>query len=164
MDITGWTIAQRLRLPDYMFGQRYMTGVHLSSNVVGYKWSIGILPFPDPACVWTIVIVSMPDAGAKGYIRLGLRSTVPTSQAEMNTASEICPYAWWISGGPNIFELQSGQYALIQYKIRKGLATGGKKLVAEMCNSNAIRMRVHLDLIVSGLPSAIDGFLAHSVV
>lgn len=164
MDITGWSIEQRMRLPDWCFGNRELTGAYVSRNPTGLVWAIGTLVLPDPACIWTVYITSMPNAGMMSYVRVGLADTVPTSEAEMNAAVEILPHGWQARAGPNRISLLSGAYALLVYDVRRGMATGGKKLVIEMDNIFYGWNRVEADLIVSGLPTDMAGWLAHSPV
>lgn len=106
----------------------------------------------------------MPDAGAMGNFRIGLADVIPTSAAEMDAAVELFPHAWDPRAGPNQISMYAKQYVVLGFNPRKGLVTGGKKLVVQLGVTVDIRMRVDTILVVSGLPIDMAGWLAHNKV
>lgn len=157
-----WTIDERMRLPDWCFGNRHMIGVYRSNFVPGtFNWGISELPFPDPACIWAANIISTPTNTGQGSVRIGLGNILPTSTVEMDAAVEIFPNFGIPRAGPN--QIPFYGVSTIQYQIfvRKGMVTAAKKLIIESyCHAGDVRFEVVL--IVSGLPTNISGWLAHS--
>lgn len=94
-------------------------------------------------------------------MRVGLADKVPTSQAEMNAAVELFPGYGIPYGGPNTISLWAAVFVYWNFDVRKGIETGGKKLVLE-CDCQVATMRVSLAIIVSGLPTSMAGWMAHN--
>lgn len=164
MDITGWTIDQKMRLPDWCFGNREVYGLFQRRNAVGFMWGICPCALPDPACIWQLVITSIPDANGKGYVRIGLADAVPTNEAEMNAAVELFPCVWDQRPGPNRIWLYAMQYVMLSFNPRKGMVTNGKKIVVELYVAVNIYMRIDVAMVVSGMPTDMAGWLEHSLI
>lgn len=163
MDISKrWTIDERMRLPDWCFGNRTLIGVYSSNFDVGtYSWEISELSFPDPVCLWSFGFCGLYKAGDVGWLRVGLSKTVPTSVAEMDATTEIIPCFGLPHAGPNAIYLNSEVYVFEHFEIRKGIKTGGEYLVMENRNIAGLS-RLHCWFIVSELPTNISGWLAES--
>ncbi len=162
MNLKRWTIDERMRLPDYCFGNRQIISVYLgNANVGTFKWTISEIGLPDPCCIWNAQFGSYPSTSGTGYLRVGLADAVPTSEAEMNEAVELFPNYGDAWKTPNAITLRSGNFAFWTFDIRKGLATASKKIVMEVQCTDRI-MRCFFAIVVSGLPTNISGFLAHS--
>jgi len=159
IDVTGWTLAQKMRLPDWCFGNRKIIGVFKDEGVVTtFDWNISEDALPDPACIWQVLFVSQPDLGGKGYMRVGLDTDVPTSVAEMNAATELFPSIGEAHAGPNIISFYGERPFYWSVDLRKGMVTGGKKLVIEVYCS-VTKVRFDCELVVSGLPTEVPAFL-----
>ena len=88
---------------------------------------------------------------------------MPANEAEMDLATEILPDYGVAHAGPNQINLYSTKFTMLTINLRKGMATEGKKLVIEnYCN--VVSMRVECNLVVSGLPTSMAGWLAHHKV
>jgi len=161
MDVSGWTIDQRMRFPDWCFGNREVISCYQYNSAGGTrKWEISEIALPDPACVWQVGIVSEPSTTGTGTLRIGLADTLPTSEAEMNAALEILPAHGRPRAGPNDMIFNSRDYVFYSLDCRRGMETGGKFLVIE-CFAAAATMRLWCILVVSGLPTQMAGWLAH---
>lgn len=159
VDVSGWSIANRMRLPDYCFGNRQLIGAYLGNYGEGtYEYEISDIALPDPVCIWSLVIVSNPDDGGVGHIRIGLSSTVPTNEAGFDEVTDIIPYFGAPSTGPNRIIFSTPAFVLLDFPIRKGMVTGAKKLVISVYTSTG-RMRLNAALIVSSLPVSVPAFL-----
>lgn len=164
MDVSNWTIEQRMRLPDWCFGTRMVTSTYNWNVEIGtFKWEIGSLKLPDPACIWALTVTTHPDDGAKGNLRIGLNPTVPTSHEEMDGVTEIFPHYGNPHAGPNEIVLLSGKHVYWTLPTRKGIETKEYYLVSEL-NCTVPVIRVDVALTVSGLPTSMAGWLAHSKV
>lgn len=162
MDVSGWTIDQRMRLPDWCFGNRRIVSAYVYETVQGQReWEISEHALPDPACIWRVEIISEPNAGKKGAMRIALSHVVPTSEAGMTNCQELLEGLGRPREGPNDILLNSGSYLYHFLDVRKGMVTGGKHLVVEIYAVGAT-MRVTCNLIVSGLPTSMAGWLAHN--
>jgi hypothetical protein len=164
MDVSGWTVDQRMRLPDWCFGNRQLIGLYDKNVGVGTnEWAISEIGLPDPACVWEFGFIGMMVAGSSGQFKVGLLDALPGSEAEFALATEIIPYFGIPMAGHNVVGLYSEQYQYAVFRMRKGMVTGGKKLVIEhRCIAGTSRVLVWV--LVSGLPTNMAGWLAHEKV
>lgn len=162
MDVSSWTIDQRMRLPDWCFGNRTVIGVYNKNDVIAtFNWEISEIALPDPVCIWEFGFMGMMKTGYEGYWRVGLADLVPTTEAQMNAATELLPYFGMPHAGPNIVGMHSETHMFGQMKLRKGMATGGKKLVTEnRCIAGT--SRIMLWIVISELPTSMAGWLAHN--
>ena len=162
MDVSGWTTDQRMRLPDWCFGNRQLVSVRVNAtSATSNQWGISTIVLPDPVCIWEIMFEVESVGGGYGYFRIGLAHVVPTSQPEMNLADDILPdYGLPYAGPKDIFFLQITS-AKWKFKLRKGMATGGKKLVVEN-SCTAPDFHIIVSMTVSGLPTSMAGWLAHN--
>jgi len=160
MDISRWTIDERMCLPDWCFGNRELNAVYVYNNIVGSRaWGISAIPLPDPVCIWEFSYFAMESAGNAGNYRAGLANKIPTTEAEMNEAVEIYPYFGLARDGPNLVIREQEAFTYLVVPFRKGMVTGGKYLVVEnYCVSGSAR--ISFSLLVSSLPTNISGWLA----
>lgn len=162
MDVSTWTVDQRMRLPDWCFGNREIYGIHLIVDVAAGKgWGICPLALPDPMCVWSLGFFFMTQAATIVALRVGIRATVPTSTGEMDAATAIFPYFGKLTFTPPQFALRTEYSNALVVPCRKGMVTGELFFVAELYADVAA---THCDvfMIVSGLPTSMAGWLAHN--
>lgn len=158
-DVSGWDLANRMKLPDWCFGSKRVVSTYaLAIGAPDTKWSISLTALPDPCCIWTMFVFWMPEPPAVGHVRIGLADVVPTSAAEMSAADEIFPDLGSFSAGPNYFPMHAQTYTLWQINVRKGMVTDGKYLVAEAYVVSG-KVRVEAGLVVSELPTEVPAFL-----
>jgi len=164
MDVTGWTIDQKMRLPDWCFGNRQVIGVYVSTWVPGGDaFAIAEIPLPDPVCIWQMAFVVTYEAGASGHARAGLSHTLPANVAEMNAATEIYPYFGTPMAGPNALPDLKGTGFYGEVAFKKGIVTDGMYIVGQV-HCTAIMTRLNFWLLVSGLPTDMAGWMEHSLV
>lgn len=164
MDVSGWTVDQRMRLPDWCFGNRQVIAAYASSpEIATFYWGISEIALPDPVCIWSLGWWLGKAESAFYDFRFGLRDTVPTNEAEMDTAIEILPYLGSAHAGPNYLRVEYLETAIVQINLKKGMVTGGKKLVVEFKSSIAWAA-LNVFLVCSALPTDMAGWLAHSKV
>lgn len=164
MDVTGWTIEQRIRLPDWCFPNRQLIGCYGSNNVGGSDmFFISEIALPDQCILWEFHYFTLVTGNESGYGRAGLRANVPANVAQMNTAQEFYPYFGMSMAGPNMLPNKTGTTVTGIVSFRKGIITGGKKLVLQIHN-NVDKCIVQVALLVSGLPTDMAGWLEHSRV
>lgn len=162
MNVSRWTIEERMRLPDFTFGQRQIIGCYgYNPNPATTNWGISTVGLPDPACIWSFGYVALMGPTGDCEMRTALRATIPTSQAEMNDSLDFIPYYGYEEAGPNAIRITTGSKQFVNIPMRRGLSTGGRKLVIEnRCAAGVSRFQVYV--LVSGLPTNISGWLAHS--
>lgn len=164
MDVSDRTVAQRMSLPDWCFGDREIISVYLTNNDIGTrKWGISEIALPDPACIWEFAYTWMPNATGSGWVRAGLADTVPTTQAQMDATDPILPYFGSASEVPPVICPPSFQTQYVSFNCRKGMVTGGKKLVIEI-RCGAADTKIVLWVMVSTLPIIIPAWLVHDKV
>lgn len=158
VDVSGWSLAKRMALPDWCFGNREAIGCEVNCvNADQDYWAISEIVLPDPVCFWSLGFWFRQPAFARIRFRFGLRATIPTSVAEMNGATEILPYIGAITTGPNYLRIGSFDTFVTDLVLRKGMATGGLKLVMEV-QSTSVNTRADLFVVYSELPTEIPAF------
>ena len=164
MDVSGWTLDQRMCCPDWCFGnQQVICAYGYNATPASFTWYISEDALPDPVCIWQAAFISMPSTGGTGHMRVGLANEVPTSEAEMDAAVEVFPGMGDPRAGPNRIQLYATTFVFWTQDMKKGIVTGGKKLVIEnFCNIAS--MRVGCNLVVSGLPTQIPAHLDRNTV
>lgn len=164
MLITDWTIDQRMRFPDWCFGNRQLIGVYSMNNTPGtITWEISEIALPEPACIWVFGYQWLWTTGAGASMRVGLADVVPTNVGEMDAAMEILPYFGQAATGPNYIGCKIDGYAFLQLEVRKGMSTGGRKLVMQN-NCTAGISRIFTWVTISMLPTDMAGWLAHNKI
>lgn len=164
MDVSGWTIDQRMRLPDWCFGNRHVIGAYqMNASGASYKYAISEIAFPDPCCIWHVAFAGWHTLDGVGTLRVGLANELPKNEAEMDLADEIFPAFGFPKTGPNGILLSGAAQFLVSFDARKGMVTGGKKLVISLYNSTGA-VRANPLFLVSGLPTSMAGWLAHNKV
>lgn len=164
MDVSGWTIDQKMRLPDWCFGNRQVIAAYANTpEIATCYWGISEIALPDPVCIWSLGWWLGKAASAYYDFRFGLRDTVPTSIAEMDTAVEILPYLGSPHAGPNTLRVEYIETAVSQIDLKKGMVTGGKKLVVEI-KSSVQWVACNVFLVCSELPTDMASWLAHNKV
>lgn len=163
MWVDTWTLAERMALPDWCFGAPKVYGFFIFHEVDGTEsfW-IDNEDLPDPACIWSIQVISMPDAGARGWLRLGMCDIVPANTAQMNACDEIFPKLGRAAAGPNDFIFYGGVFTELKVMVRKGIVTGAKNLVAELHCTNDM-MRFQVVMLVSELPRQVSGYFDYGI-
>lgn len=156
MDVSGWTLAERMALPDWCFGMPKVYGFFIFNNADGISnfW-IDNEDLPDPACIWSLQLISMPDALATGWLRLGMCDIVPANTAQMDACDEIFPKLGRAAAGPNDMIFYGGVFTEMKVMVRKGIVTGSKNLVGELRCTNDM-MRFQVVMLVSELPDQIN--------
>lgn len=159
MDVTGWTLAERARLPDWCFPTRQLIGCYGWNAGVGtYNWGISAIALPDPALIWVFGYVALVGALGEGDFRVGLNAVVPTTIAEMDAVQDFLPYYGYEMPGPNAVRIMAGSKQAVHFPIRLALVTGAKKLVIESRNwADVFRYQVYV--LVSGMPDEIPAHL-----
>ena len=164
MDVSEWTVDQRMRLPDWCFGNRQLVGIHVDCPNLGtFYYGISEIALPDPVCIWSFGFYLYNYNYTRHRFRVGLRESIPTNEAEMDTATEILPYFGEPRDGPNYIRAGTLDTRAYLIPLRKGMVTGGNYLVAS-CYTGTDQSMVDIFLVVSGLPTSMAGWLAHNRV
>lgn len=162
MNISRWTIDEKMQLPDFCFGQRKIVATGIGVTVPKtMAWNITSVPFPDSICIWEFGILPTQLDSFYSYCRVGLTETKPTSEAEMDAAIPILPD--WTPQGyspPRIYVPATGTQQWV-FKMRKGMKTKARKMAIELY-ANVGNFALVFYVIYSKLPTNISGFLAHS--
>ena len=121
MKIKRWTIDEKMRLPDWCFGNRKIISLALTVSGAGtLGWKISGVSLPVQICIWTFGLYPVSIDNKYSWIRCGLRETVPTSSAEMDTSIPIMPNFGSISQTPPVMYLAPGANEILQFALRKG--------------------------------------------
>lgn len=164
MDVSGWTVDQRMRMPDYCFGNRKLYICNLSMyGADTWTWKISSEALPDPACIWAIgLVVTVSDYKAN-HVRIGLRDTLPESKEQMDTCQNILPCLGDNTWTPPKYNPPTVPQQAYHIELRMGLLTSRRYFVAEgYVHENGLNMRALLYMVVSGLPTSMAGWLAHN--
>lgn len=162
MNIKRWTIDERMRLPDFCFGNRQVISVSkTASGPAAFSWAISDKGLPDPACIWVFGVLPRRVDNTNNYCRVSLGDTLPTNEAEMNATQPVLPQFGALAWTPPRIYPPTTTMTVWQFDLRKGMVTGGKKLILE-CYASIDAMAAIAFIVVSELPTNISGWLAHS--
>lgn len=164
MDVTGWTVEQKMRLPDWCFGHTLLLSCRAYLPTAdSWGWWITTQALPDPACIWAVGMLVWESDYRGNYIRMGLSDTLPTSEAEMNGAQNIFPDLGDNNFTPPIVNVPVFAGQFFHIPLKKGLATGGKKFVLEgRVHSTGTYLLAIVYIVVTKLPTSMAGWLAHN--
>lgn len=162
MDVSGWTIDQRMRLPDWCFGNRELIGIHVDCPTLDvFYYGISEIALPDPVCIWAVGFYLYCFNYTRFRFRIGMATSIPANEAEMTAATEILPYFGQPLAGPNYIRAGTLDTRAFQIPLRKGMETGGKKLVASVLTGTDMT-KIDIFMVVSELPTSMAGWLAHN--
>jgi len=160
MDVSFWTIASRMKLPDHCFGQRLLHGMRIYNTTPDtFQWLIASRALPDPVCIWSLGLVGGGSDYAGNWVRVGLADTVPTSSAEMDATVNFLPEFGTSAFAPPRISVPTDSGINYNVAIRKGIVTGGKKLVIEgNLSSYGTTLVVSVFIIAAALPTKVPGW------
>ncbi len=164
MDVSGWTVDQKMRLPDWCFGQRRT--MRISHTAVGAgvdAWAIKEKTLPENICIWTAGYWYTETNSTSDYLRMGFRATVPTSIGEMDEAVPAEPENIGIPPGPEKMYMPMTENSVILIPTRKGVVATGLFLVMQV-HSGAAKCSGACILTYSEMPTSMAGWLAHHKV
>jgi len=129
MDVSGWTIEQRMRLPDWCFGNRRIFSLTETVGVAaGLVWKKSPITLPANICLWSVGILPRLLDSWSSYIRVGFATAVPTSEAQMDASIPVMPdFGNYLYTPPRIYMAAAGT-EVWQFNLRKGIATSGCSL------------------------------------
>lgn len=158
MNVTGWDLASRMKLPDHCFGNRQAIGTLVWAALADtWYYSISLIALPDPVCLWKFYFWFQVPSALRLAFRVGLAAAVPTNEAEMDAAAELLPYIGEEKPGPNWHWLGVVDSLPFEFELRKGMVTGGLKLVAAL-NGGVNNFRGNFVFVVSELPTKVPGW------
>ncbi|MBA7679125.1 hypothetical protein ES703_87408 [subsurface metagenome] len=164
MDVSSWTLAQRMRLPDWCFGNRDLLMLSLGVwTGGGFGWVIGAEALPQQICIWQMGVVIRRNESADNYFRLGMRATIPTTEAHMNDSTPLFPKWGNINYTPPRITLPAETDQVWFFNTRNGIDTGGLKFVGEIWGDDCAAM-AQVNIVYSELPTSMAGWLAHHKV
>ncbi len=158
MDVSGWALAKRMKIPDQYFPDREIVSVYDSeSSATTFEWGISGVALPDPVCIWELGIQIVSSGSALSYVRLGLRSAVPTSEAEMNGAKNIFPDLGDLTKTPPAIYMAAVYPFQMRFTCKKGFVTAGDKFVMELYNVTGV-LSIMASMLISGLPTDVPAW------
>lgn len=159
VDVSGWTLAQKMSLPDWCFGNREVIGIDKSATGSGdIQWEISSLALPANICIWHIGIFLNLAEKSPSYARIGLTAAKPTNVGEMDAAVEVLQYFGDVDYAPRRIYFSNDITEPWQFPLKKSLATEGKKLTLEVyCGTTKIAVTVYM--VFSELPISVPAFL-----
>lgn len=165
MDVSGWTIDQKMRLPDWCFGNRSIISLTLGITGAGnFRWAISSVVLPTEICMWKLSILFRWCDNESSRVRFGFRATLPTSEAEMDTSMPVFPDLGDAAYSPPRIFLTDWGHEVWEFETRTGIVIGaGLKLTGEI-KSAGTAAKVLLVIVYSGLPTNMAGWLAHNKV
>lgn len=164
MDVSGWTVDQRMRFPDWCFGNKKVISLYgFSTGVTTLTWDIHTLSLPDPVCIWEIMIMPLVNSHVYNYIRVGLTAKKPVNEAEMDASIPVLPDFGVVTYTPPRIYFSDDSKEILKFTLRKGMVTDGLYLTTEAF-SNDVKISILIALVISELPTQMAGWLAHHKV
>ena len=158
IDISGWSLGEKMMLPDHAFGVRNLVTFSNSVPTVTTEWHRFLSALPDHIVIWNIKAITGAIPPAFGTVRLALGDVVPTSDAEFNELEQI-----GMGGG-----LQTGRGARIvcdsvsgsDYVMLKLLVSPqGRRFVVRFRNNDVGSDNMQLAVIYSAVPRSIPKWM-----
>lgn len=166
MDVSGWSMGDRMQLPDWCFPSRMLIGCWIQISVgATFLWVMSVRTLPDPCCLWSFGCVIADNDHRSNYIRMALGTTLPVNQAEMSALTPVLPYFGRLDITPPYVFLQKDYGPGYHIQHQKGLVTGSKKLIVEgFTNAAASSLYACIYIVVSDLPKKVPAHLDPNTV
>lgn len=158
MNISNWSMAKIMMLPDWLFGPRFLVSVYVYAGGGGVNWGMSSIAFPERAVIWACD--SWPHRAqyqAEG-IRLAFGDVVPTSNAQMMLLEPVFS-GFGIDGqDPRVIPTY-GVMSITLRNLRTPVKAAGRKLVMEVDAVAGLEIGLQMVLTVSGVPSEVPEWL-----
>ena len=159
IDVSGWTLANKMKLPDWCFGNRKVVSRSIGHDTPGgLQWKIHTLALPANVCLWEVFCMPIVIDNKSSYIRAGFRTSIPVNEAQMDAAIPILPYYGNVAFTPPRIYFAAAQQFAWNFTARKGMTTGGGYLVLE-AYCFATYFGVNFGFVFSELPTEVPAFL-----
>lgn len=166
MDITGWTLEQRIRLPEWCFGSHQIMSVYLSNVAPGTSiWGQSLEILPADICIWAAGLLIVVNDAVWSFVRMGFRDTAPVNVGQMDASHNFLPGFGNTAFAPP--RINTSLVTGLQYHVplKMGVTPAGERLVAECyCSAGGTQTIVMLYIIYSTLPVDMAGWLSHNIV
>ena len=154
MNIAKWNDAELMKLPDHLFGSRFVVSCEAAMLGVGQTFDMSEIALPERCVIWELIRdCPMPSGVGDGY-RLALGDQLPTTHAQFMALDPL------ISGlgaqGPEprlISQRYVGVGASVR-NIKQFIRPAGRRLVVE-AHASTGPMWVIILLVVSSVPQEI---------
>lgn len=157
VDISGWSDARVMQLPDHVFGERKVTGCWIATAGSSVYWDISAVSLPAKIVMWQLHIWTSRQEYLQNRLRLAFGATVPTSEAEMDALTPVLEDYGDTDYTPPRIEINIEEIP-VDLRLRQLADTDGKKLVMEVANPNDSYIGVRVGLVYSAVPSEIPAW------
>jgi len=154
MDISNWSVGEIARLPDHLFGPRFVIGVDGSKTDSDEDWAISDEAFPDVCMLWHLWVMFSPDSGS-ALCEVGLRlgNQVPP---DATAFLQLEPLLMGLGRVNDTFYLRRrGNEFFVMNDIRKIILPQGRRLVMEHQIDEEVSSWFKVMAVVSSVPKDI---------
>ena len=160
LDLQGWSIEDKLRLPDWCFGRRYIVSVTWQASAYGTDaYDISEDCFPEEAVIWEVVLSFDRVSANDNYVRLALGSQLPANEAGFMELEPLLRGFGLTGPEPRKIRVPNN-FRVIRFCLRQYFAPGGRRLVVfNRVPTTAAFGSGEVIVVVSGLPKEVPDWL-----
>jgi len=159
MNISTWSDARIMQLPDHLFGQRWLVSVMRTPNNPVDRWDISEIPLPDAFVMWEFAYGSSAVFGAEIGFRFAYGDQIPVNAAAFSEFEPVMPGLGVTGQEPRTITHEDGPHD-IRIPMRKLVRPGGRRLIMEVPFAGGGDMRCWGRMVISSLPREVpDWFL-----
>ena len=154
MDISNWSMAQIMELPDHLFGRRYMVGCAVYGESMGDAFDISMFGLPERAVIWELRVRLVVLSARMVTLRMALGDQLPANEAEFNALPQLFSDIGYREDGVRVIRV-SNLSSMIVTQLRYGIETAGRRLVIAGAFDALADHWLFVDLVVSSIPRSL---------
>lgn len=163
MRMDDWPLDKIMRLPEFVFGRRFVVSCVPISPIEGYGWDISEVALPETCVIWELVIQPLGLITGDERLRIALGVQLPTSHAQFMLLEPLFNGLGYQGPGPR--GIASNRYFGIALRmLRLQVHAAGRKLVCEMGPGAAAEMSMNVMIVVSSVPKEVPDWLFSETV
>jgi len=154
MNLSDMTPQQIMKLPDHLFGNRFIVGIEISESLADTYWDIAETALPDYAVLWSFGWELWNSGVTFANFRLALGDQLPTTTGQMDGLTPL------LSGvGNQGSEPRAIQFGIDplsqQFNCKTLINAQGRRPILEMTNPGQSNVEVRCLFVFSSLPKAV---------
>ena len=152
------SLDEMLRLPDHVFGRRFVISCATAGIQDTVQWDISELAFPNIAIIWGIHFWSTEPGINTDWIRLAVGPRLPTSVAEMNELPDLIQGLGYQQVRPRRISMNYIGFQNI-LNMRTVIHSNGGHLILELDTMVTQGSDVTVAVVTSGVPKEVPDWL-----
>ena len=152
------SLDEMLRLPDHVFGRRYVISCAITAEQDTVVWDISEMSFANIAMIWGIHIWSTEPGINTDWIRLAIGPRLPASVAEMNLLPDLIQGLGYQQARPRRISINYVGYQQI-INLRTVVHANGGHLILEVDAMVTQATDVTVAVVTSSIPKEVPDWI-----